>query len=166
MDKLEKFLKDNEHIWPTAGKWWYWFKTRARLGLWKRHPVRYTFVSKRRKKYPIGEGGRMVWGGVCEDCGNTFKEKEMEVDHIIGVGHPSKIEDIQDHIEKLVVITEEDLRWLCKLCHSYHTYAATFKVSLEEAIRRKKEIAAKKKLKPKPKKKVAKKKGRKVWKRK
>lgn len=166
MDKLEKFLKDNEHIWPTAGKWWNWVRGGIRRGLWEKHPVKLTFIHKRRKKLPLGIGGQDVWGGYCDDCGNPRRQRDLQVDHINEAGSLNKIEDIQPFIEKMILVTEKDLRWLCKdTCHAYRTHAARYDLSLEEAIRRKKEIAAKKKLSPKPKKKVAKKKERKTWKR-
>ena len=62
-----------------------------------------------------------------------FPIKEGHVDHIHPTGTLTRISDIQGFVERLAVITEDDLRLVCKKCNYTHAYADKQGISFEEA---------------------------------
>ena len=71
----------------------------------------------------------------------TFVADEGQVDHITAAGKLNDISDIQVWVEKLAVITEYDLRLVCKECNNALALADKQGISYEEAIIEKKAIA-------------------------
>lgn len=61
--------------------------------------------------------------------------KDIQVDHIDGGDYSLKtVEDVQSFFESIVLVTEEDLRLVCKDCNSTLTYAKRNNLSYEEAF--------------------------------
>ena len=56
-----------------------------------------------------------------------------QVDHIVPAGSLQKTEDIQGFVERLLYVTEEDLRLVCKDCNSALALAEKQGISLERA---------------------------------
>lgn len=58
----------------------------------------------------------------CQSCNNEFKLKEIHVDHIIPCGGFTTIKEFGTWLNKLFC-PEDNLRILCKNCHSIKTQA-------------------------------------------
>ena len=65
----------------------------------------------------------------------------IEIDHLNAASSLRCIEDLQGFAERLLVVTFEDIRALCKPCHSIVTLSQKKGVSLEEATLEQKVIA-------------------------
>lgn len=103
---------------------------------WMRHPVKLNLIKSQRKqiKNPNPRGNKpTVWGFECELCNRDYVAKEGQVDHRVGAGQLNKTEDIQGFTERLLYVTEEDLRYICKPCHSIVTLSERRGLSFEEA---------------------------------
>lgn len=129
----------------------------ARGGLrraWNKHPVKLSYLTQRRFKAPLGKKTKknpngMVWALVCEDCGETFRQSYMMVDHIKECGSFATLDDLPRFFNNLMVVTEEDIQALCKDCHDAKTYSERTGLSIEEARKEKAVIAYEKKYKKK-----------------
>ena len=137
MEKLEQILEQHSDVWKTKSAFMSWMRGGIRRSLWNRHPVKLEFIKQNRIKIPNpNPKGKKptVWGGCCEICNNLFISSEMQVDHIRESGSSLKtMDDIQKFIEDMVVVTVDDLRWVCKGCHSIVSMAQKNGVSFEEA---------------------------------
>lgn len=103
---------------------------------WSRHPVKLNLIKKQRKQVPnMNPKGKKntVWGFDCEICGGEFVMSLCQVDHIVPAGSLQKTEDIQGFVERLLYVTEEDLRLVCKDCNSALALAEKQGISLERA---------------------------------
>ena len=103
---------------------------------WSHHPVKLNLIKKQRKQVPnVNPKGNKptVWGFDCVLCDKTFPIKEGNVDHITPAGSLKKTEDIQGFVERLLYVTEDDLRLICKTCNSTLAYADKQGVSFQEA---------------------------------
>lgn len=136
--KVHKIVLQNKDVWKTEAEFFSWVRGGIRGGLWNRHPVKLKFLNKNRIRIPNpNPRGRVteVWGGKCSLCNNLFVIKEMQVDHIAGGAYSIKtIDDVQAFFEGIILVTEDDLRFLCKGCNSTCTYAARNNISYEEAF--------------------------------
>lgn len=104
---------------------------------WNRHPVKLSYLNKNRKKIPNpNPKGKVptVWGFNCEVCRQQFVIKECQVDHITPCGTLREASDIQAFTEKLLFVTPDDLRLVCKRCNSALAYADKNKTTLDEAM--------------------------------
>lgn len=108
------------------------------VGLWNRHPVKLKVLNKNRIKIdnPNPKGRvKQVWGAQCALCKQFHVIKDIQVDHVDGGDYSLKtVSDIQDFFENIVLVTEDDLRLLCKDCNSTCTYAKRHDISYEEAF--------------------------------
>lgn len=107
---------------------------------WSRHPTKLNLIKKKRKQItnPNPRGNKpTVWGATCEMCNNDFVLKEINVDHIVPAGQLNKTEDIQGFVERLLYVTGDDLRLVCKNCNSALAYADKNGVSYESACMQK-----------------------------
>lgn len=103
---------------------------------WSRNPIKLNVLKKRRYQIPNpNPKGKKptVWGAMCEMCGGEFPLNQIQVDHIVAAGSLQKTEDIQGFVERLLFVTEEDLRLVCVDCNSALAYADKYGVSYEEA---------------------------------
>lgn len=76
-----------------------------------------------------------MWGATCELCKQDHVISMIQVDHIDGGAYSLKnLSDIQNFFESIVLVTESDLRLLCKDCNYTCTYAKRMNISLEEAF--------------------------------
>lgn len=103
---------------------------------WSRHPTRIAVVNKQRKQIINPRKGHRatVWGFTCCICKKEFTIKEAQVDHIVPAGSLQKASDIQGFTERLLFVTEEDLRLVCKGCNSTLAYSDKQGISMEDAI--------------------------------
>lgn len=110
---------------------------------WSTNPIKIKLLNKKRYQIPNPnpKGNRAtVWGADCAMCGGTFPIKNIQVDHITPAGSLQEREDIQGFVERLLFITEDDLRLVCKGCNSALAYADKHGISYEEAVAIKKAI--------------------------
>lgn len=110
---------------------------------WSRHPVKLNLLKKMRKQIPnpnLRGNKETVWGCECSVCHKDFVMKEINVDHIVAAGQLNKTEDIQGFVERLLYVTEDDLRCVCKGCNSALAYADKQGISYEQAAAEKQAI--------------------------
>ena len=112
-------LKPRTH----AGKTW----TKARYFQFIRSALRQAFM-----RYPVKQkvkqdnrravtGQRHKFEYLCAGCGNWFKEKEIEVDHIVPAGSLNDYDDLPGFVKRLYC-EPEDMQILCKEnCHAAKT---------------------------------------------
>ena len=135
--KVEKLLEENFDVWKSKASLMSYIRGGVRRSLWNRHPSKTKLIKEKRFQIPNpNPNGKKptVWGGECEICNNLFIEKELQVDHIRDHGSSLKdISDIQQFIEDIVIVTRDDLRWVCKGCHEIVSYSQKMNISFEQA---------------------------------
>lgn len=62
---------------------------------------------------------RLKWEFQCNHCKEWFKDKDIQIDHIIPVGSLRCPEDLAGFLERLT--PEEGFQVLCKECHQVKT---------------------------------------------
>lgn len=110
---------------------------------WSTNPIKHNLIKKKRKqiKNPNPNGKKeTVFGFTCEMCNTDHVIANGQVDHKVAAGSLRKTEDIQGFVERLLYVTEDDLRLICKGCNSALAYADKQGISYEEAVREKKLI--------------------------
>jgi hypothetical protein len=123
-------------IWKNSTAFMTFLRGCFRLG-WQKHPLRISVVNKKRKQIanPNPNGKKAtVWGFTCEMCHNDFVISEGQVDHIKAAGKLQRKEDIQGFVERLMFVTEDDLRLVCKGCNNALAMAEKQGISYEEAM--------------------------------
>lgn len=66
------------------------------------------------------EGKRHRYEYQCAECGNTFRDNEVQVDHIEPAGSLKTYADLPTFVEKLFCEVD-NLQVLCKQCHKSKT---------------------------------------------
>lgn len=103
---------------------------------WSNNPIKHNLIKKKRRQIdnPNPRGNKKtVWGFDCSLCGGEFPMSLCQVDHIVPAGSLQKTEDIQGFVERLLYVTEDDLRLVCKECNSVLAYADKQGVSVADA---------------------------------
>ena len=107
----------------AGGKWTearYWGFIRSALReANRRFPPRYAAKAKA-KKAVVGQRHRFEFQCAC--CEQWFKDKEVQVDHIVPAGTLRKYEDLPKFVENMFC-EEDGLQVLCKTCHQKKTNA-------------------------------------------
>jgi hypothetical protein len=123
-------------LWKTSSSYWSFIRGKLRLA-WNNHPIKISVINKKRYQIdnpnPNGKKPK-VWGFDCEMCGLTFPISQGQVDHITPAGTLTRREDIQGFVERLLCITEDDLRLVCKDCNNALSIAQKQGISYDEAI--------------------------------
>jgi hypothetical protein len=104
---------------------------------WSTNPIKHNLIKKRRKQIPNpNPNGKKatVFGFTCEMCDNDYIISQGQVDHINPAGSLRKTEDIQGFVERLLYVTEDDLRLICKGCNSALSHADKMGITYAEAI--------------------------------
>lgn len=115
---------------------------------WTNHPTKFKLIKEKRiqVKNPNPRGNKpTVWGAVCSMCNREYILKDTQVDHINPAGSLRKKEDIQGFVERLLWVTEDDLRIVCKPCNNALALADKQGITYEEAMIQKKAIEWEKK---------------------
>lgn len=111
---------------------------------WSTNPVKLNVLKKHRYQIPNpNPKGKKptVFGADCAMCKGTFILSEIQIDHIVPAGSLQKTEDIQGFVERLLYVTEEDLRPVCKPCNSALALSEKMGISFESALAQKQAIA-------------------------
>lgn len=123
----------------TEAAFWGFVKGLVRRG-WTRHPVRVEYVKSKRFKAPLGKVTKknptgLVWAVKCEMCGETFKQSQIEVDHIYPSQQERWYDDIDAFVRRMFYITFDDIQILCKeRCHPTKTLMDARGITFEEAL--------------------------------
>lgn len=141
--------EEGNKIWKTKAAFFNYIRGGLRKGLWMRHPLKLELLKQSRVRVPLGKKTKsnpegMVWGCICESCGGSFKQSEVQVDHLQGNNKLTSVEDLQKYIENMVFIDKSMLQIVCKLCHTIKTYSEREGISFEEAKATKEAIAIQK----------------------
>lgn len=134
-DKVDKIVEQYGDVWKSRAAFFSWLKGVIRRG-WSTAPQKTKLLAKYRKQIPnpSERGKRHIWGADCSICKNTFPLKEIQIDHVTDeTARLTEIEHIQECVEKLLLVTEEDLRVVCKECHSIVSHSQKMGCSFEEA---------------------------------
>jgi hypothetical protein len=130
-------------IWKNSTAFMTFLRGCFRLG-WKKHPLRISVVNKKRKQIdnPNPNGKKpTVWGFTCEMCHKDFVISEGQVDHITAAGKLQSKEDIQGFVERLMFVTEDDLRLVCKSCNNALAMAEKQGITFDVAVKQKQIIS-------------------------
>lgn len=139
---MQKQLWGKNTPWPTESSYFTYIRGCLRRA-WNNNPIKIQLLKEQRKQIPNPnpKGKKStVWGATCSICKQDFVMKDIQVDHIVPAGKLQKIEDIQGFVERLLCITKDDLRIVCRHCNSVLAYAERQGISLEDAILEKEAI--------------------------
>lgn len=142
-------------VWKTKAAYFQWLRGQMRKA-WSRHPVKIAYAQSRRVKAPVGKQidkssgkPKLVWALPCDQCGGSFPQSNVEVDHIVRAGSFKSWEDCEQWLMGLMQINFAGLQLLCKPCHRIKSYAETHSLSFEDAAAEKAAIAWMKESTPK-----------------
>ncbi len=65
-------------------------------------------------------GAKIVAHYTCAECGNNFRDKDVEVDHKVQAGSLKGPEDLSGFVTRLFCHADE-LQVVCKPCHKIKT---------------------------------------------
>lgn len=99
--------------WTEAGFWGFIRSGLRQLSL--RWPPLRDIMREGRRPYS-GPDRRTKWEHRCEQCGEWFRAKEIEIDHIEPVGQLKSLEDLPGFVERLLC-ERDNLRKLCIGCN-------------------------------------------------
>ena len=99
--------------WTTA-RFWSFLRSALRQ-CWTRWPPRYETLNDAKRPYK-GADKRRKFEYQCCQCKKWYKQKEVEVDHIVPCGTLKDWKDIEGFVKRLLV-SKEGLRVVCKPCH-------------------------------------------------
>lgn len=106
----------------TEARYWSFIRSALRRA-WTRYPVRYQALNNACR---VVHGKRYKKEYQCAICLNWYKQKEVEVDHILPCGTLRDYGDLPGFVQRLFC-EPEHLRVLCKQCHNAVTKAARSK---------------------------------------
>ena len=75
----------------------------------------------------------MVWSYVCMQCGDTFRDEDVEVDHMVAAGSFRDWDECQQWLMGLMQVSFASLQMLCKPCHRTKSYADQHGYTFAEA---------------------------------
>lgn len=134
--------EDFSDIWPTKSKYFTWLRGLFRRG-WNKSPVKIKFLQKHRFKIknPNPKGKKEIWGAKCEQCGEIFPMKEIQVDHKVPAGELNDFSDIEGFVTRLLSCGEDDLQLVDKECHKTISHAERYNMTFDEALKDRERIA-------------------------
>ncbi len=133
---------DYPHVWKNSTAFFNYLRGCLRKA-WSTNPIKLEVIREKRKqiKNPNPRGNKpTVWGFDCEMCKKTFTLSEGQVDHKTPAGKLSKVDDIQGFVERLLFVSKDDLRLVCKGCNSALALADKRGISYEASVIEKKTI--------------------------
>lgn len=128
--KFEKVWNFPNSPWKTETAFLGWLRGQIRR-IWSRHPVKIAYKNARRYKAPIGKGDKEVWCSDCEICGK--QSRDCEVDHKDGGYGFTDWEGFTKWQQRILLVSFDDIRELCKDCHSIVTHAQRYDMSFDVA---------------------------------
>lgn len=122
-------------IWKTKAAFMVFLRGGLRR-VWNKHPAKLALLKRKRMQIPNpNENAKKatVWGAECSVCLKIDVLKNMQIDHITPAGSIVDISDIQGFVERLLVVSSDNLRVVCNECNSILAYADKYNVSYENA---------------------------------
>ena len=101
--------------WTTA-RYWQFIRSALRKA-WTRYPPRFETLNRSKRTVT---GKRHKFEYRCAECKKWYKQKDVQVDHIVSAGKLTEYDDLPEFVEKLFCSTDE-LCVLCKTCHQEKT---------------------------------------------
>lgn len=129
------------HIYKDEKAYYQWLRSSIRR-IWNRAPVKIEYKKSRRYKAPVGRNGKEVWVSDCELCGT--QSRNCEVDHVEAGGSFKDWESFCEWSKRILWVSFQDIRELCKGCHEIVTLSQKNNISFESARTEKQIIAASK----------------------
>ncbi len=102
----------------TESRYWTFIRSALRQA-WSKYPVKYQVLNNNRRPF-AGADKRTKWEYQCAECGQWFKAKEVQVDHIESAGSLKSYEDLPDFVRRLFC-EADNLQVMCKPCHKTKT---------------------------------------------
>lgn len=132
--------------WKSRSAWMGWIRSVLRRA-WSRHPRKVAFVKKHRVKIDNPNPSSAtrfptVWGAQCACCRELVPlsggkkesgKKVAQIDHILPSGSLKNIKDVQGFFERLMLITDDSLRFLCNVCNKDYALSEKLGISVEQA---------------------------------
>ena len=100
----------------TEARYWQFIRSLLRQGF-QRYPVKQMVKTDNRRKVT---GQRHKFEYLCAECGGWFKDKEVNVDHIVPAGSLKDYSDLPGFVKRLYC-EADGLQILCKPCHDAKT---------------------------------------------
>ena len=146
--KIDEIVKQYPQFWKTRSAYMSYIRGGIRSGLWNKNKIKLLKIKNNRTQIPnpnINGNKPTVWGGKCEVCENLFPTKDLQVDHIRDYGSSLKsFDDVSSFISDMILVTEDDLRIICKPCHEIVSHSQKKGISFEQAKVEKEYISIKK----------------------
>lgn len=132
-------------VWPTPAKYFQWVRNQMRRA-WSRHPIKVAYKKAHRERGCLGKKTKtnptgVVWCSRCEQCGVLHREANTEVDHIEQAGSFRHWGEFLSWMQRLMHISFDSIRVVCKPCHKIITHATKKGMTFEEAKLDKRVIA-------------------------
>lgn len=146
MSNKIKPWEERPDIWPTQSSFMSFVRGGIRRGLWEKNPLKLEFIKENRFKAPLGKKTKrnpdgMVWCCKCALTGNTYRQTDCQVDHVVGNHSLKSEEDLKDFVMSMIYIDpKKDLQMVGKEPHKIKSYAEKQGITFEEAIAEKKAI--------------------------
>lgn len=129
-------------LWKTEKSYLNWLRGQIRR-IWSRHPIKHRYVAQRITLTPIDAQAQAVPIGCtltartkklrcCEMCEQWFPPGRLEVDHIHGGVGFDTYEEFLEWQERMLFVSFDDIRELCKGCHAKVTLSQKLGCSLED----------------------------------
>lgn len=119
-------------VWINEKAFFNWLREQSRR-IWSRHPIKSTYKNSRRFKANIGIRGNEIWACECEICGKVVRSSDTQIDHIRNKAGFSDWDGYIEWLKALLVVDFDDIRELCKDCHSIVTHSQRTGLSFDEA---------------------------------
>ena len=132
---------DCPEVWKDEKAFFNWLRSQTRR-VWSRHPIKIEYKKGRRFKAPIGLKDKEVWACHCEICNELVPSGKCEIDHIEAGGSFTDWKTYTEWARRILWVTFDDIRELCKECHEVVTLSQRMGISFEQAKVEKAIIAA------------------------
>lgn len=119
MAKRQLKPRTRNHNTFTEAQFWSFIRSALRMKSrwWK--PI--TEIKKQSRRLCKNCTGRQKYEYKCNECKKWFKDKEVEVDHLVEAGSLTCADDLAGFVERLFCEID-GLQVLCKKCHNKKTY--------------------------------------------
>lgn len=136
-------------LWKTEKSYLNWLRGQIRR-IWSRHPIKHRYVAQQEVisvtdaplHLPLGctLSPRTKKLRQCEMCRLWWPPSKLEVDHIHGGVGFDNYEEFLEWQERILFVSFDDIRELCKTCHADVTLSQKLGCTLEEVPKERERI--------------------------